>query len=55
MGFFSGIGVATADSIYAAVSFLGLTAVSSLILGYQSVFRTLAGLVLILVGIRVFF
>ncbi|MGD0079327.1 MAG: LysE family transporter [Methanoregula sp.] len=54
-GIFSGIGVATADSVYAAVSFLGLTVVSGLILGYQSVFRSLAGLVLVLVGIRVFF
>lgn len=54
-GIFSGIGVATADSVYAAVSFLGLTVVSGLILGYQSVFRSLAGLVLVLVGLRVFF
>ena len=45
-GIFSGIGVATADSIYAAVSFLGLTAVSGLILGYQSVFRPSPGLFL---------
>jgi threonine/homoserine/homoserine lactone efflux protein len=54
-GIFSGIGVATADSVYATVSFLGLTAVSGLILGYQSVFRSLAGLVLVMVGTRVFF
>jgi threonine/homoserine/homoserine lactone efflux protein len=53
-GIVSGIGVATADSLYAAVAFLGLTAVSGLIIGYQSLFRLLTGIALILVGIRVF-
>jgi threonine/homoserine/homoserine lactone efflux protein len=53
-GIVSGLGVATADSLYAAVAFLGLTAVSGLIIGHQSLFRLLAGIALILVGIRVF-
>jgi len=53
-GIVSGIGVATADSLYAVVAFLGLTAVSGLITGHQILFRLLAGVVLILVGIRVF-
>jgi threonine/homoserine/homoserine lactone efflux protein len=53
-GIVSGLGVATSDSFYAVVAFLGLTAVSGLIIGHQTVFRLVAGVVLILIGIRVF-
>ena len=53
-GIFSGIGVATADSFYAAVTFLGLTVISGLIIAQQFLFRFLAGVILILIGIRVF-
>jgi threonine/homoserine/homoserine lactone efflux protein len=53
-GIVAGLGVATADSLYAAVAFLGLTTVSGLIIGHQALFRLLAGIALILVGIRVF-
>ncbi len=53
-GILSGLGVATSDSFYAAVAFLGLTAVSGLIIGHQTLFRLVAGIVLILVGIQVF-
>jgi threonine/homoserine/homoserine lactone efflux protein len=53
-GIFSGLGVATADSIYAAVAFLGLTAVSGFIIGHQVMFRFIAAVALILVGARVF-
>jgi threonine/homoserine/homoserine lactone efflux protein len=53
-GIFSGIGVATADSFYAAVTFFGLTVISGLIIAQQYLFRFLAGVVLILIGIRVF-
>jgi threonine/homoserine/homoserine lactone efflux protein len=53
-GIVSGLGVATADSLYAAVAFLGLTAVSGVIMGHQTLFRLLAGIALILVGIQVF-
>jgi threonine/homoserine/homoserine lactone efflux protein len=53
-GIVSGLGVATADSFYAAVVFFGLTAVSGLIIGYQSLFRLMAGIVFIGIGIRVF-
>ena len=53
-GIFSGIGVATADSFYAAVTILGLTVISGLIITHQYLFRFLAGVVLILIGIRVF-
>jgi threonine/homoserine/homoserine lactone efflux protein len=53
-GIVSGLGIATADSFYAAVVFFGLTAVSGLIIGHQSLFRLMAGIVLIVIGIRVF-
>jgi threonine/homoserine/homoserine lactone efflux protein len=53
-GIFSGSGVATADSFYAAVTFLGLTVISGLIIAQQYLFRFIAGIVLILIGIRVF-
>jgi threonine/homoserine/homoserine lactone efflux protein len=53
-GIFSGLGVATSDSLYAAVAFLGLTAVSGLIIGNQTAFRLVAGIALVLVGIQVF-
>ena len=53
-GIVSGLGVATSDSLYAAVAFLGLTAVSGLIIDHQAVFRLVAGIALVLVGIQVF-
>jgi len=53
-GILSGMGVATADSFYAAVTFLGLTVISSFIITHQNLFRFLAGVVFILIGIRVF-
>jgi threonine/homoserine/homoserine lactone efflux protein len=53
-GIISGIGVASSDSFYAAISFLGLTIISGLIIAQQYLFRFLAGIVLIFIGIRVF-
>ena len=53
-GIISGLGVATADSFYAAITVLGLTVISGLIIAEQSLFRILAGIILILIGIRVF-
>ena len=53
-GIISGIGVASADSFYAAISFLGLTIITGLILSQQYLFRFLAGIVLIMIGTRVF-
>ena len=54
-GIISGCGVATADSLYATVAFLGLTAISGFILSWQDFFRFFAGLVLIIVGVKIFF
>jgi threonine/homoserine/homoserine lactone efflux protein len=53
-GIISGLGVATADSFYAAVAVFGLTAISGIIITRQVLFRVIASLVLIAVGIRVF-
>ena len=53
-GIVSGIGVASADSFYAAISFLGLTIISGLIIAQQNLFRFFAGIVLIFIGVRVF-
>jgi len=53
-GILSGIGVATADSFYAAITVLGLTFISGVIIAQQYLFRSVAGIVLILIGIRVF-
>lgn len=53
-GIISGFGVATADTFYAAVAVLGLTFISGFIVARQVIFRAVAGLVLIAVGIRVF-
>ena len=52
-GIASGMGVATADSVYAAVTVLGLTAISGIILANQSAFRILAAVVLVGVGFRI--
>ena len=53
-GIVSGIGVATADSFYAGVTLFGLTAISGLIIAHQFSLRLAAGVVFILVGIRIF-
>ncbi|MDO9549742.1 MAG: LysE family transporter [Methanoregula sp.] len=53
-GIVSGIGVATADSFYAAVTFFGLTAISGLIIAHQFSLRLAAGVILIAVGVRIF-
>jgi len=53
-GIVSGFGVATADSFYALVAFLGLTVISGFILSWQDYFRVIAGLVLLAVGIKIF-
>jgi len=54
-GIVSGIGIATADSFYAAVVFLGLTIISGMIITQQVLFRVIAGIVLLIIGVKVFF
>jgi threonine/homoserine/homoserine lactone efflux protein len=53
-GIISGLGVATADTFYAAVTAFGLTLVSGFLLSYQSFFRLSGGIVLVYIGYRIF-
>ena len=53
-GLATGLGAATADAFYGAVAALGLTAVSGLLLGYQSELRLAGGLFLCALGLRTF-
>ena len=51
-GFVSGLGAATADAIYGAVAALGLTAISSPIVTYQTAVRLIGGIFLMYLGVR---
>jgi threonine/homoserine/homoserine lactone efflux protein len=52
-GIASGIGVATADSFYAAVAVLGLTVISGFIISHEIFFRIIASIGLILIGAKI--
>ncbi len=54
-GISSGLGVATADAFYAAVTAFGLALISDFLFARQQFFRLFGGLALIAVGIRIFF
>lgn len=54
-GFVTGLGAATADALYGAVAGFGLTAVSSLLLGFQQELRLAGGLFLCALGLKTFF
>ena len=49
-GFLSGLGAASADTIFGIVAGFGLTVVSDLLLDYQSWLRTAGGLFLVYIG-----
>jgi threonine/homoserine/homoserine lactone efflux protein len=51
-GFVSGVGVATADSTYAAIAALGLTAVTELLVGADRVLGVVGGAVLVALSLR---
>lgn len=53
-GFVSGLGIATADALYAAIVASGLVLLSDLLLTYQMPLRIVAGLLLMFIGCRVF-
>ena len=53
-GIASGLGIATADTIYAAVTAFGLALISDFLLARQWFFRLFGGLALIVVGIKIF-
>ncbi|WP_411968280.1 LysE family translocator [Haloferax sp. YSSS75] len=51
-GFVSGLGAATADGVYGLVAGLGLTAVSSVLVSFQTGIRVAGGLFLLYLGIQ---
>ena len=53
-GFFSGLGAATADTIYGVIAALGLTFISNFLLDCDVWLRVIGGIVLILLGIKTF-
>jgi len=54
-GIVSGLGIATADAFYAAVTAFGLALISDFLLARQWFFRLFGGLALIAVGLKIFF
>ncbi len=54
-GFFSGIGAATSDTLYAALALLGLTMVMSFIEAHQLVIQIVGSAIMMLFGIYTFF
>lgn len=53
-GLYSGLGAATADTLYGLVAALGITFVSNLIITEESYFQLIGGILLILLGIKSF-
>jgi threonine/homoserine/homoserine lactone efflux protein len=51
-GFFSGMGAASADSVYGFIAAFGLTFISDFIEGHQTVIRLAGGVILCMIGIR---
>jgi len=54
-GIVAGLGIATADAFYAAVTAFGLALISDFLLARQWFFRLFGGLALIAVGLKIFF
>ena len=52
VGLVTGLGAATADSIYGGVAAFGLTAISTFLMGQQTWIRLLGGLFLLYLGIK---
>jgi len=53
-GLFSGMGVATADAFAAGITALGMTLVSDFLIDHQTLLRTVGGLFLCYLGIKVY-
>lgn len=51
-GFFSGVGVATADAAYAAIAAFGLTAVTGILVGIDRWLGIVGGAILVLLAVR---
>jgi threonine/homoserine/homoserine lactone efflux protein len=55
IGFFSGLGAATADMCYGAVAAFGLTVIQNVLVGLQFWLHILGGIFLLYLGVRIFF
>jgi threonine/homoserine/homoserine lactone efflux protein len=53
-GLVSGLGAATADAAYGSIAALGLTFVTSLLVGAESWLRLVGGVFLVFLGVRIF-
>lgn len=53
-GFSTGMGAALADTIYGAIAAFGISSILDMIMGYQKELRIFGGVILILVGIKMF-
>jgi threonine/homoserine/homoserine lactone efflux protein len=53
-GFFSGMGAATADSIYGFIAAFGLTFISDLLVAHQTLLRSVGGAILVAQGVKAF-
>jgi threonine/homoserine/homoserine lactone efflux protein len=54
IGFFSGLGAATADALYGAIAGFGLTFLSNFLIGHQIWLRLIGGGLLLILGARTF-
>src|SRR5438046_10233473 len=53
-GFFSGLGVATADALAAGIAALGISVLSTFLLDQQMLLRLVRGLILCYLGFRIY-
>ena len=53
-GFFSGLGVATADALAAGIAALGISLISTFLLDHQMLLRLIGGLFLCYLGIKIY-
>ena len=53
-GFFSGMGAATADSLYGFIAAFGLTFISDLLADQQTLLRLVGGAILVFLGVKTF-
>ena len=52
-GLVTGMGAAVADTFYGVIAGFGLTAISSLLMSQQTLIRTIGGMILLYLGIRI--
>lgn len=52
-GLYTGVGVATADTLYGCIAAFGLTSISDLLVGHQSLIRLCGGFFLAYLGIKI--